>query len=427
MTKWIVSIGLVIVTMVSNASGGDWPSFRGPHGNGVTDEKQVPVEWSQKKNIKWKVALPKPSNGSPIVSNGAVFVVGCEDDQGRQRSLYCFDREDGKQRWVRTIEFDKDEQKHNTNPHGSSTPAANGKYVVAWHGSAGLVCYDFEGKQIWLRQLGEFKHMWGSGTSPVIDGDRVIMYCSPGEKVFLTALDLATGKTIWTTEEKTEGNGSYRNDKSPMGSWCTPLIAEVGGQRQIICAMPTRLVGYAPDDGKILWWCNGIRGPKGDLAYSSPLVADDVCVYIGGYNGPGLAVKLGGAGDITASRLWRIEASPQSIGSGVILGGYFYRPNAGPGTIECLEPATGKVVWASERDEVGAMWSSITAAAGRCYVTTQKGVTVVFKPNADKFELVAKNDLGETTNSTPAISNGEIFLRTHKHLYCVSDKVSASR
>jgi outer membrane protein assembly factor BamB len=320
-----------------------------------------------------------------------VFLVGCDDDPGLKRSLYCYDRSDGRQRWVRTVELDRDEPTHKTNPHGSSTAVANGKLVVVWHGSAGMYCYDFEGNQLWKRQLGEFKHMWGDGTSPIIYQDRVIMHCGPGEKVFVTALDLATGKTIWKTDEAIEGDGSHRNDKSPMGSWSTPLVANVRGQDQIICMMPTRVVGYAPTDGKILWTCDGIRGPKGDLAYSSPVIADDVCVCIGGYNGPGMAFKLGGAGDITASRRWRKESNPQSIGSGVVIDGYFYRPNADPGTIDCLEPATGKILW-TDRAGGGVMWGSIVYA----------------------------DDLGETTNSTPAISDGEIFLRTHQHLYCIA-------
>jgi outer membrane protein assembly factor BamB len=169
----------------------------------------------------------------------------------------------------------------------------------------------------------------------------------------------------------------------------------------------------------MLWYCDGIRGPKGDLAYSSPVLAGDICIAIGGYGGPGMAFKLGGSGDITASRLWRIEVNPQSIGSGVVVDGHFYRPNAGVNTIDCLDPATGKALW-SDRAPGSAMWGSIVYAAGRCYVTNQKGETIVFKPNPDKFELLARNDLGEVSNSTPAISDGEIFLRTHQHLYCIA-------
>lgn len=400
---------------------GDFPAFRGPRGDGITQESQAPLRWSDTENVKWKVPLKQASNGSPIVSNGCVFVAGTEDEEGLQRSLYCFNRTDGKLRWVRTVSFDKPEPKHDTNPHGSSTPAADGKRVVVWHGSAGLFCYDFEGKELWKQDFGDFIHRWGYGTSPVIMDDRVIMHCGPGSKVSVTALDLATGRILWSTEEPLDGNGSEREDKNPMGSWSTPLIATVNGVQQIICTMPTRVVGYSPNDGQILWYCEGIRGPKGDLAYSSPVLAGDICIAVGGYGGPGLAVKLGGSGNITASRLWRNEQNPQSIGSGVVVDGHFYRPNAGPGTIQCMEPATGKILW-TDRGPGGVMWGSIIYAAGRCYVTAQNGHTAVFRPSPEGYEQLALNEIKEPTNSTPAISDGEIFLRTHKHLYCISGK-----
>jgi outer membrane protein assembly factor BamB len=262
MRRFALVSGLLVLAVNSFLYGADWPSFRGPNGNGITEEKMVPTEWNSEKNIKWKTSLPKPSNGSPIVSNGFVFVAGCEDDDGLKRSLHCFDRRDGKQKWVRTVSYGKKEPTHKTNPHGSSTPAANGEHVVVWHGSAGMYCYDFDGKEVWSRQLGEFKHMWGDGTSPLIHNDRVIMHCGPGPKVFITALDLATGKTLWSVDEPLDGDGNNRKDKSPMGSWSTPLIAKVGGQDQIITMMPTRVVSYAPEDGKVLWTCEGIRGPK---------------------------------------------------------------------------------------------------------------------------------------------------------------------
>lgn len=414
-----LTVMVVALQVAATCFAEDWPGFRGLRGDGTSRESAVPTEWGPNQNVRWKVSLPKPSNGSPIVSNGRVFVAGCEDDAGKRRALYCFDRADGKLVWKREIPFDREEEKHKTNPHGSSTPAANGERVVVWHGSAGLHCYDFQGELKWSVVLGEFPHMWGYGTSPVIHGDRVIMHCGPGPKVSLVALDLASGQKLWSFEEAIDGDGSRRKDMNPMGSWCTPLLAKVGGNDQIICSMPTRLVGLSPQDGRLLWFCDGIRGPKGDLAYSSPVLVGDVCMCIGGYNGPGLAVKLGGAGDLTGSRLWRNETNPQSIGSGVALDGYVYRPNAGPGTIECVEPTTGKVLW-TDRGAGGVMWGSIVMAAGKCYVTTQEGVTVVFKPSPAKFELVAKNDLGEPTNSTPAISDGEIFLRTSQHLYCIA-------
>jgi outer membrane protein assembly factor BamB len=415
------SIGTVLAGAALQAA--DWPSFRGPQGNGVASEERAPLEWSQDKNVKWKAKLPQPGNGSPIVSQGSVFVACAEDDKGLKRSLYCFDRRNGSQRWVRTVDYGKESPTHETNPYCGTTPAADGRFVVVWHDSAGLYCYDFQGQQQWSQNLGEFRHMWGHGTSPVIYRDRVIMHCGPGQKVFLTAIDLASGKTFWSTEEPIEGDGESRPDKKYMGSWTTPIIARINGRDQVICPLPTRVVAYDPADGKIIWSCDGTRGPKGDLAYSSPVIAGDVCVVIGGFNGPGMGIRLGGTGNITEKdRLWRNETNPQSIGTGVALDGVIYRPNAGPGLtgVECLDPSTGKVLWSSR--EAGSIWGSIVLAAGRAYVTNQTGATIVFRPNRERFDLLAKNDLGEASNATPAVSDGEIFLRTNQHVYCIAER-----
>lgn len=410
---------LIIGWLGSWTLAADWPAFRGPQGNGISEETTAPLQWS--KNVKWSAALPQAGNGSPIVSGGFVFVSCAEDVKGHQRSLYCFDRKTGEKAWVQTVTYDKDDPTHETNMYGGSTPAADGKRVVVWHSSAGLYCYDFQGHELWQKDLGEFKHIWGYGSSPVIHDDRVILHTGPGKQIFVAAYSLADGKELWKTDELFKGDGSYRAkegiyDKAYMGSWATPLLARIDGKLQAICTMPTRVVGYDVADGKILWWCEGLRASQGDLAYSSPVLAGNVCVVTGGFGGPSLAVKLGGAGDITSQRLWRKDANPQSIGTGVVVDGYLYRPNAGPGTLECIDPQTGDVKWT---ERASTYWGSIVYVAGRCYVTGQDGVTLVFKPSPQKFELLAKNSLGEGSNSTPAISDGEFFLRTMKTLHCI--------
>jgi outer membrane protein assembly factor BamB len=413
-----VSIAFLGLNPHTNAA--DWPGFRGPHGNGITEESKAPVEWNATKNIKWKSPLARAGNGSPIVSNGRVFVTSAEDADGKQRSLYCFDRKSGEQLWVKTADYGKKMPTHKTNPYCGSTPAANGERVVVWESSAGLHCYDFEGKKVWSRDLGEFRHIWGYGSSPVIYDDKVILQSGPGERVFIGAYDLKDGKTVWETDEPHKGDGSKNEAGKYMGSWCTPIVSNVGGKDQIICNMPTRVVAYAPSDGGIIWSCDGIRHDRGDLAYSSPIIADGICVSIGGYGGPGLGIRLGGTGDVTEKgRLWRNERQPQSIGSGVFIDGYIYRPNDHEKAIECLDPESGKVLW-SDRG-AGAIWGSIVSAAGRCYVTSRGGATLVFKPGPEKCEILGKNLLNESSNSTPAISNGEIFIRTFEHLYCISD------
>lgn len=401
------------------AHGDVWPSFRGPSGNGISTARNVPVSWSSDNNIKWRAELPAPGDSSPIVSADRVFVT-CAEDQGRKRSLFCFDRATGQQLWVQTIEFDKVMPTHKTNPYCASSPLAVGNRVVVWHGSAGLFCYDRRGNELWKRDLGEFRHMWGYASSPVFHKDRIILNCGPGKRTFLTAIELTSGETLWQTDEPIEGNGDRNENGKYSGSWSTPVIARIGGKDQIICSLTTRVNAYDPDTGEIIWSCDGLRGPKGDLAYSSPVLAGETCVVLGGFHGPAFGFKPGGSGNITeTARLWRVERNPQSIGSGIFIGKHVYVPDAGPGTLRCIEPKTGEVVW-QERMPGGNAWGSIVYAAGRAYVTCQNGDTVVFAPHPDGYRELAVNSLGEPSNSTPAVADGQIFVRTSKALYRIA-------
>lgn len=399
---------------------GDWPMFRGPAGNGITDEQKVPLSWNTEDNVKWKFKLSDPGNGSPIVSNGRVFLASA-NKEGTKRSLLCLDRMTGKKLWEQTVSFDKELPTHKTNPFGSSTPAADGEKVVVWHSSAGLHCYDFSGKELWKRDLGEFKHMWGYGTSPVLHEGKIFLQCAPGARVYMTAIDLESGKTLWETEEPQNGNGERNENNKYMGSWSTPVVTKVDGVDQIICSMATRVNSYDPATGKILWSCEGISGKKGDLAYNSPAIAGDTCVAMAGFGGPSMGFKLGGTGNITEkNRLWRVERGPQRIGSGTVVGGYVYQANAGPNTFQCIEPKSGKVLW-EERSGGPALWGSVVYAAEHLFVTDQSGTTFVIKANPEKLEIVSKNEISERSNSTPAISDGQIFLRTHDNLYCIGE------
>ncbi len=397
----------------------DWPSFRGPNGNGITEETGFPLEWSTGKNVRWKLALPNRGNESPIVSNGRVFVTSATEE-GTERRLHCVDRKTGELLWTKTVAFEDVEPTHQTNPFGAATPAATQERVVVWHGSAGLFCYNFDGNELWKRDLGKVGHIWGYGSSPVIHGDRVLLNFGPGKEQFIVAVSLRDGEVVWRYDEA-GGNNDRQGRMS--GSWSTPVIADVGGSEQIICSMPTRVVALSPDAGSLLWSCDGISGKNGDLVYTSPLIGKGVGIAMGGYTGPALGFRLDKAssGDVTAThRLWHDEQKhPQRIGSGVILGEHVFMANAGPGILQCLEASTGKELW-KDRGPGANHWGSIVFADGRLYVTNQKGTTVVFAPNAEKFEPLAENPLGEPSNSTPAFSDGQIFLRTDGHLWCIA-------
>ncbi len=400
----------------------DWTQFRGPGGRGIAAEKDLAVEWAPDQNIAWRAELPSPGNSSPVVSRGKVFVTVASPD-GEQRSLICFDRTSGQQLWERTVEYTEDEPTHKTNPYAGSSPACDGERVVVWHSSAGMYCYDYQGTLLWNVDLGKFIHIWGYGASPIIVGDLVINNCGPGERTFVVALDKKTGKEVWRTDEAGGASGLEKGPRNWVGSWSTPLLATIDGQEQLIVSFPHHVKSYEPQTGKLIWQCDGL----GDLVYTSAVIGEDaggkpVVVAMGGFHGPAIAFTPGGTGNITEkARLWRVDRrNPQRIGSGVILDGLMYMANA-DGTVECLDPRTGEAKWEG-RLSGGSLWGSIVAAGDNLYVTTQKGDTVVFKANPSKLEEITLNRLGEGSNSTIAVSDGQIFLRTFKALYCIEPK-----
>lgn len=404
--------------LASAAMAGDWPAFRGPALSGVSEETGVPLRWSAEDSVRWKASLPGPGNSSPIVSRGRVFVT-CATDKGKHRGLYCFDRRDGQLLWQRIVEFDESDPTHATNPYCGSSPAADGTRVVVWHGSAGLHAYDYDGRPLWSRDLGTFRHIWGYGSSPVFYGDSILLNCGPGERTFVTAIERDNGKTIWQVDEPGGDEGQDRPGEKPkwIGSWSTPTVARIDGRDQVLVSLPHHVQAYDPGDGKVLWSCDGL----GDLVYTSVLVGDGVGVAMSGFHGPAMGFKLGGSGNVTqTNRLWHVTSqNPQRIGSGVIIDDSVYMVNE-PALVQCLDLKSGKERW---KDRLGGdkVWASIVAAEGRLYVSDEAGTTYVFAPNPEKLDLLAKNSVGETTNSTLAISDGQIFLRTFQHLFCIGE------
>ncbi len=416
--KWLLVCSFVGATALP-ASGEDWSGFRGSHGDGTTVQGETPLRWSADEGVRWTAALPKGGNGSPIVAGNRVFVTSAEDDDGLTRTLFCFDADSGNPLWKRPVKFDRKMPTHKTNPYGGSTPASDGQHVVVWHGSAGLFTYDMDGNQLWSHDLGEFRHMWGYGTSPVVSGGRVILHTGPGEKVFVIAFDLATGKELWRHEEPVDGNGEHNAKGNYMGSWATPVLIEHDDRTIAVCALATRVCGLDVSNGELVWYCDGLIGDRGDLAYSSPMIENDMCVMIGGFKGPSFGFQIAGSGDLSGQhRLWRDTDNPQNIGTGLILGGYVYRVGAGPNLIDCLEARTGKVVW-QERGGDKAFWSSIAYDGRNAYATDQSGETVVFKPSTGGFRLIARNQLGDTCNATPALAKNRVYIRTYTKLWCI--------
>ena len=218
------------------------------------------MKWSATENVKWKSELPGPGNSTPIVWGNQVFITQAVEDEGK-RLVICFDRTNGKKLWEKGTVFAEKEVSHETNPQCSSSPATDGERVIAWFGSAGVFCYDLQGKELWKRDLGKHEHEWGYAASPVIHGDLVFLNFGPGERSFLVALNKKTGEEVWRydIEEKhykERRDGFEKQDKGVTGTWSTPIIVKAEGREDLVMTVPDKMIGLDPKTGKEIWFCH---------------------------------------------------------------------------------------------------------------------------------------------------------------------------
>ena len=413
--KGTLAVALILLILVVPAAADNWPSWRGADGTGSSHERGLPLRWSPTQNIVWKIPLPEPGNSTPVIWENRVFLTQSLDS-GRRRALFAFDRRDGQRLWQKVVDCSVEETSHRQNPPCSASAVTDGTSVFAYFGSAGVVAYDLSGKRLWHTDLGPVLHRFGNGSSPILYQDLVILFHGPGDPSILYALDKHTGRVVWQSQEVGINHNLF-------GSWGTPLLLPVGDRTELIMPLPGDRVGgdgwfkaYDPSSGRVLWQCDGL----GTEVYTMPVVDADRSLIVGvsGHKGPALAVRPGGSGNVTSThRLWRTEKeNPQRIGSGVIHDGRLFLPNAN-GTLDCVAAETGESLW---RDRLGGtLWGSILLADEKLYVTNLEGDTFVVRPGP-KFEVLAKNSIGETTYAALAPSEGQLFLRTYEHLYCIA-------
>jgi outer membrane protein assembly factor BamB len=410
---WIVFSILALIPL-PHSRAADWLQWRGPQGTGQTDIKSAPLEWSQEKNVKWRVELDGQGNSSPIVVGQRVFITHAPA-KSKARGLRCYDRSTGDLLWKHEIEYAEAEKTHGTNPYCASSPTSDGQRIMAWYGSPGLFCYDLEGQVLWQKELGKVEHIWGFASSPVFYENLVILNYGPGTNAFVAAFDKTTGDEVWRKEypeQKSEKIGDYR------GSWSTPIFYKEGDRTLMLLTLPKRLWSIDPKTGEEVWWCDG--GARSELFYTSPIIAGDIAVAMCGYGGAAFAVRTGGQGDVTEThQVWRHPGNPQRVGSGVVVDDLIYILNE-PGIAWCLDPKTGEKKW-EQRVDGAKSWCSTTHVAGRLYTGTEAGTTIVWEPTTEGWKVLAENKLGELTRASPAYSDGQIFIRTYQALYCIEE------
>ena len=413
----------------------NWHQWRGPDANGVSRSANPPTEWSEEKNIRWKTAIDGHGSSTPIIWEKKVFVLTAintgivdpslpkpEDQPKRnfgitfpnteyQFVVICLDRETGKELWRQTAtQGIPHEGHHGDNNFASGSPTTDGERLYCWFGSAGLYCYDLDGKKLWQRDLGK-AHMGsslGEGCSPVVHGGKIVIVRDQSRQSTIEVLDASNGKTLW------------KKDREEPNSWATPIVLEHSGRTQVITAASKRIRSYDLDDGSIIWQCSGLTGN----VTPCPVIEGDTVVCMSGYQGYSvMALPLSAKGDISGSDaiLWKGERGTPYVPSPVLYDGLLFFNQSNQAIWTCLDSRTGETVLERTRlPDISNIYASPVAAAGRMYITGRSGTTLVLK-RSRTLRVIATNRLAEPVNSSPALAGNQLFIRGNKSVYCIAE------
>jgi outer membrane protein assembly factor BamB len=448
MKKLALALGLFltflfIISAADNTKDTDydkyWPQWRGPYMTGVSPNGNPPSEWSENKNVKWKIQVPGKGHATPIIWGDRMFIlsavaIGKEDSPTkpaetpqRRRGMpvtrttkihkfiiFAINRSDGKILWQHTVKEEvPQEGTHEQGSWASNSPVTDGDFVYAYFGSRGLFCFDMQGNLKWERDFGQMnKRMnFGEGSSPVLYKDKIIVNWDHEGDSFIIALDKKTGKDIWKV------------DRDEHTSWATPLVIEHDGKAQVITSATQMVRSYDVATGKLVWECSGMT----QNAIPVPMEASGIVYLTTGFRGNALlAIRLSEAqGNITDSDaiVWRYDGKDTPYApSGLLYNDRLYLLRSNNGILSCFDAKTGKQIYGGQRMEgMGNIFASPVAAQDRIYIIGQKGMTFVIKAGP-AFEVLAKNQLDDNFNASPAVVGNVMYLRGCKNLYCIAEE-----
>jgi outer membrane protein assembly factor BamB len=437
------TLAILLSTMLGGfLSAADWPNWRGPRGTGASDEKNLPVRWSASENIAWKAPIGGVGVSSPIVSADRVFVTsqigagirrpgshprlaqGASSGVAGERALAAgagagdrtffvveaFNRADGRRLWQHRVEaagpLPGVHDKHNL---ASPSPVSDGQMVYAWFGTGQIVALDMNGKVVWGRHLGKeiapFEINWGHASSPALYGDTLLLLCDHSPASYLLAVDKKTGREKWRADR---GRGRM--------SYTTPFVVETPTGPELIVNSSQRVDAYDPRTGAFLWHVGG----SNQFPIPAPTFHDGIVYMTRGYrSGPYMAVRPGGRGDISSSHVvWEVPTGAPYVSSLVYDEGILYMASD-VGAVTAIDAATGRRIW-QQRVE-GIFSASPVAGDGKIYFVSETGETIVLKSGRQP-EVLARNDLGERLIASPAISNGQLFIRSDGQLFAIGKK-----
>ena len=436
MTLSPLRLAAATLAFTLTASAGNWPQWRGPNLDGTSPEKNLPVEWSAEKGVKWKTPMPGVSGATPVVWGDSIFVTS--PDKTENLLLLCVNKKDGSVRWQTQI-AEGNITKRNGNM-ASPSPVTDGKTVWVLFGNGALAAVDFGGKILWQRNLGadygRFAINWIYGSSPLLfDGRLYIQVLQrtpappdyPGltgaggdRESYLLAVDPATGKTLWKHIRPSPAT------MESLESYATPVPHRSGGKTQLLIAGGDFLSGHDPLTGKEFWRGFGINPQKGEWMrlVASPVSAGDLAIICGPKKQAMIAFKTDGSGDVTETGVaWKVvEKTTPDVCTPVYANGKLFALDGDKShTLTCFNPKTGEKLWEGQVPESGiVIRSSPTLADGKLYIVNEKGTTYVIDAAASEFKLLATNALpDENVRGTIAVSDGQLFIRGTQFLYCI--------
>jgi outer membrane protein assembly factor BamB len=417
---------LIVVLLLSpHLQAEHWPGWRGPRGDGSSEAKNVPVQWSETENVRWKIDVPGQGYSSPVVWDEALFVTSCLADSG-ERVLIRYEAGTGEKLWQRTVFTGPLETKHKLNSFASGTPATDGERVFVTFLEAGtetidapnvgtprqitpgtmvVAAYDFDGNQLWQTRPGPFVSAHGFCSSPVLHGELVIVNGDHDGDSYIVALDKRTGEIAWKTD---------REHKTR--SYVTPLIREINGRTQLVLSGSKRVVSLNPETGERIWT---VEGPTEQFVASMVYDGSRFFLAAGYPTYHVMAITPDGEGDVTETHVdWHVTNAKCYVPSPVLVGPYLLVADD-HGIGNCFDARTGERLW---RARLGRHFSaSLMTSNGLAYFLADDGLMTVLRPGDEEPEVLARNQLEGDFYASPALAPGRIYLRSTESLYCIGD------
>jgi outer membrane protein assembly factor BamB len=416
--RTFIALICIVLNGVAVVWADNWPQWRGPSLNGISTETNLPVRWTTTENIAWKLATPSLTGSTPIVWGDRIFLNVAENGS---LFLWAVDRNKGEPIWKRHLsDGDNRQRKQNMS---TPSPVTDGTNVWVMTGTGILKAFDFAGKELWMRDIqkeyGRFGLQWGYGSSPLLFGDSLFVQVLHGMRTddpsYILRISKANGRTIWRQERPT-----IAQRESP-DSYTTPAIVRTGNNLELVITGGDAVTGHDVNTGKELWRAD-VLNPTNDLAYrivASPVVHGEL-IIAPTRERPMVVMKPGGRGDVAKTHiLYEFQNGPD-VPTPVTDGTYLYVVND-RGIMWCLDAKTGKEIYGKQRLRPSTYSGSFTLADGKLYITNEDGLTTVLRAGP-KFEILAENDFADYSLSTPAVSDGQIFIRTTGALWAIGQR-----